>query len=62
MLTFYDISCISFVCVLSGYKSYRLTTEGTWFIQSLVEVFKTYACTDNVVKLLQEVSASIHAQ
>ncbi|KAM7535565.1 hypothetical protein Aperf_G00000102761 [Anoplocephala perfoliata] len=41
---------------LPGFVSWRSETEGSWFIQILVEVFRKYASTLHVLDLLTEVN------
>ncbi|XP_014678986.1 PREDICTED: caspase-2-like isoform X2 [Priapulus caudatus] len=41
---------------MPGFKSWRNEVRGSWFIQSLVEVFMNYACTDNINDLMTKVN------
>ena len=45
--------------LFSGYKSWRLPNEGSWFVREVVKVFMEHAHREHLADLLTKVSSVV---
>ncbi len=56
-------SILYFLCLLIlGFVSFRNEEEGSWYIQTLVEVFKNYSESRDVETMLKKVNGLVSAR